>query len=145
MSATNAGPVAGSCFCGAVRFEATPPTTFCAHCHCTMCRRSHGAGYVTWFGIEKKRLEIVKGAEQLVRHVSSDHGARSFCGVCGSALFCESTKHPDTIDVVLANMEGPIDRAPEMHVWFSDRVDWVATDDGLPRLGGASGLEPVDE
>ena len=60
--------------------------------------------------------------------------ARSFCGVCGSTLFCESTKHPDTIDVVLANMEGGIDRAPEMHVWFSDRVDWVATDDGLPRL-----------
>ena len=138
------GPVAGSCFCGAVRFQFLLPTLFCLHCHCTMCRRSHGAGFVTWVGVSRQGFELTSGRDQLARHDSSDHGSRSFCRVCGSSLFCESTQHPDQIDIVLANLAGRIDREPEMHIHYSDRADWVSTGDALPRLGGKSGLEPLD-
>ena len=86
--------VSGSCFCGAVRFEVELPTVFCAHCHCSMCRRAHGAGFVTWFGVERERLRLLGGEDALVRYRSSDQGTRSFCGTCGSTLFCESTRHP---------------------------------------------------
>ena len=48
------------------------------------------------------------------------------------------------IDIVLANMEDPIDRLPQVHVYFDDRASWVVAEDGLPRLGGSTGLEPVD-
>ena len=134
--------VQGSCLCGAVRFAVELPTLFCAHCHCSMCRRAHGAGYVTWFGVPVARLTIVSGVQQLVRFQSSDHGTRSFCGRCGSSLFCESTRHPDHVDVVLANMDGAIDRQPEFHVFYDDRAQWVRIGDDLPRMGGATGLEP---
>jgi len=134
--------VEGACLCGAVRFEVTLPTLFCAHCHCTMCRRAHGSAYVTWIGVPRLQLRIHAGGTDLVRHQSSDHGQRSFCRVCGSSLFCESSRHPDRIDVVLANMAGPVDRAPQAHFYFDDRAEWVAVDDGLPRLGGESGVEP---
>jgi hypothetical protein len=138
------GEVSGSCFCGAVRFSADLPTLFCAHCHCTMCRRAHGAGYVTWIGVPPDRFRLEAGEERLVRFRSSEHGTRSFCGRCGSALFCESTLHPDRIDIVLANVHGPIDREPEMHVWFDDRAEWIEVNDSLPRLGGKTGLEPIE-
>ena len=49
--------VPGSCFCGAVRFSAQLPSLFCGHCHCSMCRRSHGAGYVTWFAVPRDQLQ----------------------------------------------------------------------------------------
>ncbi len=137
--------VAGACLCGAVRFRAQLPSLFCAHCHCSLCRRSHGAGYVTWFAVPRAQLELDAGAAELVRYASSEHGSRSFCGRCGSSLFCESALHPDRVDVVLANMQGPIDRAPQLHVWFDDRADWVFADDGLPRLGGPSGMEPLEQ
>lgn len=136
-------PVPGSCFCGTVRFRVRTPTLFCGHCHCSMCRRSHGAGYVTWLGVPRAQLTIEAGEEELTRFASSSHGHRSFCRRCGSTLFCESTKHPDQIDVVLANLDGPIDRPPQVHVYFDDRAEWVVVDDGLPRLGGESGLEPL--
>jgi hypothetical protein len=107
-----------------------------------MCRRSHGAGYVTWFAVPREQLSFEAGERELVRFRSSEHGTRSFCGRCGSSLFCESTNHPEVIDVVVANMEGPIDRAPEVHVYYDDRASWVNVTDDLPRLGGATGVEP---
>jgi len=135
--------VSGSCLCGAVRFSIRPPTLFCGHCHCSMCRRSHGAGYVTWFGVARGQFSMDSGETELVRFRSSEHGTRSFCGRCGSSLFCELTHHPDVVDVVLASMRAPIDRGPQCHFYFDDRVDWVAVNDGLPRLGGPTGREPL--
>jgi hypothetical protein len=144
MSPGGSGAVPGSCLCGTVRFEIGLPTLFCAHCHCSMCRKSHGAGFVTWIAVPRARFRFLAGEDRLVRSRSSDHGTRSFCGACGGSLFFESTRHPDKIDIVLASMDGPIDRAPQMHVHFSDRAPWVRVDDALPRLGGATGLEPLE-
>jgi hypothetical protein len=135
--------VEGACLCGAVRFRIRTPTLFCGHCHCSLCQRGHGAGFVTWFAVPRDRFDLVAGRGELVRYASTDHGTRSFCRRCGSSLFCESTRHPDQVDIVLANMAGPIDRAPQVHVFFDDRADWTACDDGLPRLGGATGMEPI--
>lgn len=136
--------VPGSCFCGSVRFEATLPSLFCAHCHCTMCRRHHGAAFVTWFAVPRSELRVVSGEDRLVRTRSSEHGTRSFCGGCGSPLFFETTQDPERVDIALANMTEPIDREPGFHVFFSDRVPWISVADALPRLGGATGFEPLD-
>jgi hypothetical protein len=137
--------VTGSCLCGAVAFTVRLPTLFCGHCHCSMCRRNHGAGYVTWFSVPRSQIRLDAGEGELVRYRSSEHGTRSFCRRCGSSLFCESANHADHVDVTLASMHAPIDRPPQLHVYFDDRAPWVFADDGLPRLGGASGLEPVKD
>ena len=139
----SAAAVKGACLCGAVRFEVEPPTLFCVHCHCSMCRRNHGAAFVTWFGIVRERLRLTAGADALRRHRSSSHGQRSFCDRCGSSLFCESDRHPDHVDVVLASLAGAIDRAPSAHVYYDSRASWTDVRDDLPRLGGASGIEAL--
>jgi hypothetical protein len=135
--------VTGGCLCGAVRFSVALPTAFCGHCHCSMCRRNHGAAYVTWFAIAGSQLSIDRGEDELTRYVSSPHGSRSFCRRCGSSLFCVSSRHPDVVDIPLANMDAPIDRGPESHVYFDDRAAWTAIGDELPRHGGKTGLEPT--
>ncbi|UCE86829.1 MAG: GFA family protein [Deltaproteobacteria bacterium] len=134
----------GRCLCGAVGFEFALPTLFCGHCHCSMCRRSHGAAYVTWVGVARAGFRWLRGADALIRYPSSDHGTRSFCGRCGSSLLFESTRRPEVVDVVLANVEGRIDRPPQLHVHFDDRADWTLVGDALPRLGGPTGMEPLD-
>lgn len=145
MSDTNGqeSVVRGSCFCGAVAFEVTLPTLFCGHCHCSMCRRIHGAGYVTWIGVKDAQFRFVSGEDKLTVYQSSDHGRRSFCQVCGSTMFCISSHQPDVIDIVLANLHAPIDREPQAHYYFSDRVGWVPLGDELPRFGGETGNEPL--
>jgi hypothetical protein len=139
----DAAMIRGACLCGAIRFVVTMPTLFCGHCHCSMCRRNHGAAFVTWFAVPRSRVSIESGSEQLTRYESSEHGSRSFCRRCGSSLFCVSTRHPDIVDIPLANMDGAIDRLPECHLYFDDRASWTIVADDLPRLGGPSGLEPT--
>jgi len=53
----------------------------------------------------RAQFVLESGEAELARFRSSDHGTRSFCRRCGSSLFCESTHHPDQIDIVLANMQ----------------------------------------
>ena len=135
--------LAGACLCGTIHFEVGLPTLFCAHCHCSMCQRSHGAGYVTWIGVPYERFAVVAGGDRLTRYRSSEHGTRSFCATCGSTLFCESTRHPAWIDVVLANIAAPPDLVPQAHYYFDDRAPWVRIADDLPRFGGPTGTDPL--
>lgn len=135
--------VTGHCLCGSIRFTAALPSLFCAHCHCSMCRRNHGAAYVTWFAVPRSAVTVESGAGDLVRFASSEHGSRSFCRRCGTSLFCENDAHPERTDIPLATVDGPIDRAPQAHVFFDSGADWTSVGDELPRLGGATGLEPL--
>lgn len=35
----------GSCLCGGVRYEITGPLSGALNCHCSMCRKAHGAAF----------------------------------------------------------------------------------------------------
>ena len=126
--------IGGGCLCGAVRFRVTPPTLFCAHCHCSMCRKSHGASYVTWFGIPRARLAFEAGEDVLVRHRSSEHGTRTFCPRCGTPLTFCSSRFPDELDVTTCSLEDPERLPPRDHTRTSARLSWVKLADGLPEF-----------
>ena len=128
----DSAPFTGGCLCGAIRF------------HCSLCRRAHGAAFVTWFGVERSRFELVAGADRLVWYQSTPRARRGFCSCCGSTLFFEGDRWPDEVHVALAHMDGPIDRRPKAHVFFDTHVDWVELGDDLPRLGGPEGNQPLD-
>ena len=140
----DSAPFTGGCLCGRVRFEVTPPTKWCAHCHCTLCRRAHGAAFVTWFGVERSQFEIVEGNDNVAWYQSTPSARRGFCRTCGSTLFFESERWADEMHIALAHMHGPIDRRPQAHVFFDTHVDWVELGDGLKKLGGPSGNQPLD-
>lgn len=133
----------GGCLCGAVTFAFDLPTLFVGHCHCTMCQRAQGAGYVTWVGVREDSFRITAGTEHLTHFRSSDHVTRSFCGRCGSPMLCNGDDHENVIDVTMASLHGEIDREPKSHVYFDCRAAWVRVNDDLRKLGGESGLEPL--
>jgi hypothetical protein len=134
----------GGCLCGGVRFEIEPPTRFCAHCHCSLCRRAHGAPLVTWAGVPLAQFRITHGKELLGSYASSPRAKRSFCKGCGSSLLFESSRWPNEIHVAVANIDTPLDRPVSAHVFFDDRADWFALDAPLARYGGTTGVESLD-
>ncbi|HZF26128.1 MAG TPA: GFA family protein [Steroidobacteraceae bacterium] len=131
--------IRGACLCEAVQFEVTPPTKWCAHCHCTMCRRAHGAGLVTWFGAAHERFRLTAGEAQLQWYQSSPGARRGFCQRCGSSVFFEGERWPGEIHITRASVAGAIDREPLAHVFYDVRVDWLELHDELRKLGGPQG------
>ena len=125
----------GSCLCGAVTFHIGLPTMACLHCHCSMCRRNHGAGYVTWVAAGVSGFEVTTGEDQLTVYQSSTHGTRAFCSACGTSLFCVNEQHAEIVDIPLANFDDPIDRTPDGHYHLANRVDWIPLDESLPDRG----------
>jgi hypothetical protein len=127
--------VEGGCLCGDVRFSARLPSKWVAHCHCSLCRRSAGAAFVTWVGLEDRAVEVDDGHGRLAWYASSARGERGFCRRCGSTLFFRSPRWPGELHVTLANFDGPVDKVPQVHVFWDTHVAWAGVDpnDGLPR------------
>ena len=128
--------VNGSCFCGAIGFTATLPSKWCAHCHCSMCRKSHGAGYVTWVGFEASQVSITRGEDQLNWFDSSKGAQRGFCRQCGSSLFFRSERWAGELHIALGCMDDAIDRQPQANAFFDNHVDWMPIDTSLQQLDG---------
>lgn len=101
------------------------------------------APLVTWSGVSDGNLKITAGESLLTRYASSSEATRSFCSVCGSQLFFNSTRWPGETHIATASLlEGP-DKRPSAHVFFSDRADWFACEDELKKCGGPTGVEPL--
>jgi hypothetical protein len=116
-----------------VRFAVTPPTLFFSHCHCRWCREAHGAPYVSWVGAALERFRYQQGSEEARWYQSSPQSRRGFCGTCGTMLFFASTICPGEIHVARPALHGAIDREPQCHVFFDQRVAWAEVGDSLPR------------
>jgi hypothetical protein len=136
----------GSCLCGAVKFEATPPGLYFIHCHCSNCRRAHGAAFVTWTGFKNENFKITSSPDNLTRYHTDTDATRSFCKKCGSTLFFESPEEEGEAEgevaVALANLNGEPGLEPEGHYFVDHKAKWFPITDSLPQHGGESGDEP---
>jgi hypothetical protein len=123
------------CLCGDVTLDATLPSKWVAHCHCSLCRRAHGAAFVTWVGMDTARCVIGDEKQRLRWYVSTPGAERGFCGHCGTMMFFRSERWPGELHVALAHFTTPVDRMPQVHAHWDDHVQWADVDpeDGLPR------------
>lgn len=125
--------VHGSCLCGAVRVVAALPTKWVAHCHCTFCRRAHGAPLVTWAGFVDNQVTIEDGANNLRWYESSKGAMRGSCARCGTPMLFKSERWPNEMHVARAVIEENLDREPSAHVFYETHVPWLAVNDDLPK------------
>lgn len=128
----------GSCLCGAVMFAVELPSKWVAHCHCSRCRRAHGAAFVTWAGFESHAVKVGDPEAVLRWHVAAEGGSRAFCGRCGSPMFFRAERWPGELHIARALFVGPLDREPQAHVYFETHVAWIEVNDGLPKKSGDS-------
>lgn len=125
----------GSCLCGAVQFRANTPSLWMAHCHCSLCRRAHGAAFVTWVGFAVERCRIDDLRSTLRWYESTPGAERGFCAHCGSTLFFRSQRWAGELHIVRANFDDELDREPQAHVFYDTHVAWLALNDALPKKG----------
>jgi len=78
--------IRGHCECGRVRFEVDSDINDFSHCHCSQCRRLHGAAYATFAGVACDQFRYVSGQDIVKSYSSSESHDRIFCGECGSNI-----------------------------------------------------------
>jgi hypothetical protein len=129
----------GGCICGSVRFRVSAPALEVVHCHCTICRRSSGAPFVTWATFAISAFALTSGAPAERR--SSPSAIRSFCPRCGTQLTFREIARPSWIDVTVGSFDRPEDLQPDHHIFTANQLPWMSIDDALPRHPEANPAE----
>src|SRR4051812_27077154 len=83
---SNEATVHGSCLCRSVSWEAQGPFTLMSHCHCSMCRKSHGSAFATYVAAPAATFRWLQGEEHIVQFQSSSQNVRCFCKHCGAVV-----------------------------------------------------------
>lgn len=129
----------GSCLCGGVRFEATPPFLRAHHCHCSRCRKHSGAFGLTIGRVPRRSFRLLAGEELLrVYRPADDAAVKVFCQVCGSSLFGGHWPEGEEVSVRLGALDADPGIRPQHHSYVESRAAWEELpDDGLPKYPAA--------
>ncbi|MGH8130212.1 MAG: GFA family protein [Steroidobacteraceae bacterium] len=122
----------GSCLCGAVSYEAAGPFDMMAHCHCSMCRKHHGAMFATFLCASLAGFRWTCSEEMVVVYESSEQGHRPFCKRCGSVVPM-IMQGKDFVFLLAGNLDGDPGIRPQMHIFTGSRASWYSITDALPQ------------
>ena len=115
----------GSCLCGAVKFTLLCEPSMVSHCHCSMCRKAHGAAFATYITVEKSNVRFLSGLDKLTSYNSSASIMRKFCSTCGSNVeWSGHPEYPDWMSIPLALFDTPFQPASIHQHFVESRVPW---------------------
>ena len=124
--------IKGGCLCGKVRYEVRGALFGVTHCHCSMCRRQHGAAYATYAQFKPGDFQWTSGEALLKTHETPARAGWCFCGECGSSL--AGTNAGAVTSITLGTVEGDPGIVPEAHIFAASKAAWHEIHDGLPQF-----------
>jgi hypothetical protein len=137
----------GACLCGTVRYEIDGPFTAMMHCHCSMCRKQHGAPFATFVAAALSGFRWLGGEDAIVEYASSEQGVRSHCRYCGSVTPMLLPQAGLAL-MPAGNLDGDLGLKPQAHMFVGSKAAWYTITDSLPQhagmppeFGGGPGLE----
>ena len=123
----------GSCLCGSVRWRARGKLDAITHCHCSMCRKAHGAPFASYTGVPAPRFEWLAGEDAIARYVSSAGNERTFCRVCGSVTPYPFGEDHMGIPAGCLRVE-PDEVRVSAHIFVASKASWFTIGDDLPQF-----------
>ena len=124
--------VGGSCLCGDVAWEVPGPCDFLYHCHCSICRKFHGASFATLAAAPAAGFRFVRGSERLRRYATSPGNERPFCERCGSPTPSEPTG--ERVILPAGALDDDPGARPVAHIFAASKAPWHEIADTLPRF-----------
>jgi hypothetical protein len=121
----------GGCLCGTVRFSVDDAFRYALNCHCSQCRRATGAAYKPFAGIERARLRLVAGEDELLIYGdAASHDAH--CGRCGAFLY-SVVLDGQQVHVNLGVLKDAPSIRPTAHIYVGSKAPWYTISDDLPQ------------
>lgn len=116
--------IKGRCECGRVEYQIEGEISDFSHCHCSQCRRLHGAAYATFAGVSRGGFSYLSGEDDISFYNSSPTSERVFCGNCGSNILVAVDDEPDTLYVAMGTMDGNPVCPPAYHIYVGSKAPW---------------------
>ena len=114
--------IRGSCLCGSVGREIHGPVGNMSHCHCSICRKAHGAPFATYLSTDMDSYRLVTGEGTIRRYESSPGFSRSFCATCGSVVPMRVGEGRIAIPAGCLDDDPGI--RPSMHIFAASKAPW---------------------
>ena len=124
--------ISGQCLCGELRYQIKGKLLRADHCHCSMCRRQHGAAFATYADFEPGSFEWVSGKDLLRIYEMPEGGGWCFCSQCGSTL--AGSENGKITSITLGCVNGDPGLKPDSHIFVGSAAEWYEIGDKLPRF-----------
>ena len=122
----------GSCLCGKIRYEVNITSDKISNCHCSYCRKHHGAAFGTYLeAVAPENFTWLEGEELLSSYQSSPRIARLFCSVCGSPLVAD-INDGETMVPIAGTLDGEFEVGKGRHIFWKSKASWFKFNDGFP-------------
>ncbi len=118
----------GSCLCGGVAYEAEGPVETMNHCHCSRCRKAHGAAFVTFAWVPADRFQWTKGEELIQAFAGLSPFPRRFCRICGGNL---PTIMGDQVKMPAGSLDEDPGARPSFHMFVGSKAAFHEINDDL--------------
>ncbi len=125
--------IQGHCECKRVTYQADCEISDFSHCHCSICRRLHGAAYGTFAGVKANKFRYLSGEEDLKIYASSDDHKRVFCGNCGSNILVSVDGYPDDLYLSMGAVDGNPSHPEAYHIFVGSKAPWHEITDDFPQ------------
>jgi len=121
----------GRCLCGAVHYAVRDEFAYALNCHCSNCRRATGSAFKPFAGIERSKLSITEGTENvLIFGEENAHDVR--CRKCGSFLY-SVVRDGAFVHVTLGTLVDNPSIRPTAHIFVGSKAPWFTITDQLPQ------------
>ncbi len=125
--------ITGKCACGAVQYQVRGKLKDYCHCHCSICRKIHGAAFATWGGVSRDELSYLSGEENLSTYSFSENADSIFCKICSSTLLVDYKPETHMLYITLGTVDGAITCPPGFHQFVGSKAPWFEITDSLPQ------------
>jgi hypothetical protein len=136
--------IRGSCLCGGVKFEIAGPLLRPLNCHCSFCRKQHGAAFRSRARVSRSDFHWVQGEELVAYYEATPGYRRGFCSVCGSPILNRAEPHsrlaiahPPTLaefGIALGTLDDDPGVRPESYIFVGSKAPWFEITDDLPQF-----------
>ncbi len=123
--------ITGNCLCGAISWTVEKLDHEISHCHCTMCRKAHGAAFGSYCSSSPEDFSWQSGEDKIVQYNSTERYPRAFCPDCGSVVPSKVGDGDMAIPLGCLNEDPKIKNAA--HIFVKDKAPWHSIDDDLPQ------------
>lgn len=131
--------VEGTCYCGAIEYEAEVQPGTATVCHCNDCQVQSGSAFRANIAAPAAGFRLLKGTPRTYIKTAASGNQRvlAFCEVCGTSLYACAVEHPQSYSLRIGTVKQRQELGtPQRQIWTQRRHDWIRLPDSVEAFEG---------